>query len=210
MPESYLAPDNRVGLPKYLIPSTKSCVLGSQKNVCAAPEWFAMSATFGRAMKAKSYLEGKEVKCFVPMKYTMVSDPRRGKIRKLVPAISNLIFAYTTKAELLQVKSSVDYLQFLTRPDSGRNVPIVVPSHQMQQFMAVCETLDETLAYLSPDEVNLEEGTPVRIIGGSFDGVEATFVKVNGSRRKRRAVVLVPGVTAVMITELTDGYLEVL
>ena len=79
----------------------------------------------------------------------------------------------------------------------------------MQQFMTVCDTYNENLIYLSPDEINLKEGTPVRIIGSVFDGVEGTFVKVNKSRKKS-VVVMIQGLTAVMIAEFEDGYLQVL
>jgi transcription antitermination factor NusG len=78
---------------------------------------------------------------------------------------------------------------------------------QMQQFIAICDTFDESLTYLSPDEINLEKGTPVKIIGGAFDGVVGTFIKVHNSRKKR-VVVLVQGVTAVMLAEFNDGYLQ--
>ena len=77
----------------------------------------------------------------------------------------------------------------------------------MQQFIAVCDTHDEGLTYLSLDEINLEKGTPIKIIGSAFDGVVGTFVKVQNSRKKR-VVVLVQGVTAVMLAEFTDGYLQ--
>ena len=40
--------------------------------------WFAMSATFGRELKAKAYLEEKDVECFVPMQYRLVRD-RNGR-----------------------------------------------------------------------------------------------------------------------------------
>ena len=169
--------------------------------------WFAMSATFGRSLKAKAFLESKHVESFVPMRYRITKDKALGNIRKLVPAINNLIFVHTTKERIQALKSAVEYLQYLTHPIEGRNVPIIVPMEQMQQFMTVCDTLDESLTYLSPDEINLEKGTPVKIIGGAFDGVVGTFIKVHNSRKKR-VVVLVQGVTAVMLAEFNDGYLQ--
>ena len=181
-----------------------------QKSNENSPEelvWFAMSATFGRSMKAKTFLESKQVKCFVPMRYEIVKDKTQGKIRKLVPAINNLIFVYTTKERIQVLKSVAEYLQYLTKPVGGKNIPITVPEYQMQQFMTVCDTYNENLVYLSPDEINLEKGTPVKIIGSAFDGVVGTFVKVHNSRKKR-VVVLVQGVTAVMLAEFTDGYLQ--
>ena len=169
--------------------------------------WFAMSATFGRSMKAKAFLESKQVKCFVPMRYEIIKDKTQGSVKKLVPAINNLIFVNTTKERIQTLKTTIEYLQYLTHPIGGRNIPIIVPEEQMQQFIAVCDTHDEGLTYLSPDEINLEKGTPVKIIGSAFDGVVGTFVKVQNSRKKR-VVVLVQGVTAVMLAEFTDGYLQ--
>ena len=100
-------------------------------------------------------------------------------------------------------------LEGLTRPDGTRRIPIVVPDRQMEQFISVCNTCNEKLVYLSPEEINLEKGTPVQIIGGIFDGVEGTFVKVEGLRN-RRVVVSVPGITAVVIADITNGCIKVL
>ena len=100
--------------------------------------WFAMSATFGRELKARDFLEKNKVQCFVPMRYQIINDKKQGKVRKLVPAINNLIFVYTTKERIQELKGSLDYLQYLTMPVNGRNVPIIVPEYQMQPFIAVC------------------------------------------------------------------------
>lgn len=171
--------------------------------------WFAMSATFGRALKAKEFLESHSVRCFIPMKYEVVSDGKRGKKRRLVPAISNLLFVYTTRECIQALKSEVSYLQYLTRPEGSRRIPIVVPDRQMEQFITVCDSYNEKLTYLNPSEINLEKGTPVQILGGPFDGVEGTFVKVEGTR-KRRVAVLVPGIAAVVIADITHGCIKVL
>ena len=175
----------------------------------SSSSWYAMSATFGRALKAKEFLESRSVRCFIPMKYEVVSDGKHGKQRKLVPAISNLLFAYTTREHIQSLKTEVGYLQYLTRLEGARRVPIVVPERQMEQFITVCNSLNEKLIYLNPDEINLEKGTPVQIIGGAFDGVEGTFIKVEGIRN-RRVAVLVPGIAAVVIADITHGCLKVL
>ena len=173
------------------------------------PVWFAMSATFGRAMKAKTFLENKSIECFVPMKHEVIIDKKLKKHRRLVPAINNLIFTHTTKKQIQSLKTTIGYLQYLTKPENGKNIPIVVPEDQMQQFIAVCNTRNEKLVYVTPDEINLKEGTPVKIIGGTFDGTIGTFVRVNKGTKKS-VVVSIQGIAAVMIAEFTDGYLQVL
>lgn len=171
--------------------------------------WFALSATFGRSLKGKEFLESRSVRCFIPMRYAAVSDGKRGKERQLVPAISNLLFAHTTRSCIQALKSEVTFLQYLTTTEEGRRVPIVVPDRQMDHFIQVCDTYNEKLTYLNPSEINLEKGTPVQIIGGAFDGVEGTFVKIEGTRN-RRVAVLVPGIAAVVIADITHGCLKVL
>lgn len=171
--------------------------------------WFAMSATFGRELKAKEYLEERNVECFVPMKWSIVADRHKCKKRRLVPAIHNLLFAHTTRERIRELKQGLGYLQYLTNNIDGRRVPITIPDEQMHQFIAVCDSYDDRLVYLSPDEINLNEGTRVQIVGSTFDGVEGTFVKVK-NKRKKRVVVQVRGVAAVMLYEFTDGYLQVL
>ncbi len=178
-------------------------------NDLEKPIWFAMSATFGRELKAKTFLESKSVRCFIPMRYKMVEDKKQGKIRKLVPAINNLIFVYTTKERIQSLKRLITYLQYLTKPVAGKNVPITIPEHQMQQFIKVCDTHDDKLIYLAPSEINLDKGTPVKIIGGIFDGITGTFIRVDKGY-KRCVVVLIQNTIAVMIAKFTDAYLHVL
>ena len=98
-------------------------------------------------------LEDKNVRCFVPMKYEIVDDKKQGKVRKVVPAISNLIFVYTTRENIQSLKAGLDYLQYLTMPQGGKNIPVTVPEKQMLQFMSVCETRDNRLVYVAPGEV---------------------------------------------------------
>ena len=101
-------------------------------------QWFAMRATYKREMAAKEYLEGKGIEVFVPMKREV--KVIRGIKRKVkVPAINSLIFVYAQKEALQQAKYGVEYLQYLTRKLDGKNIPIIVPYSQMEQFRKVVE-----------------------------------------------------------------------
>lgn len=171
--------------------------------------WYAMSATFGRELKARSYLESHSVECYVPMKQGIVTNNQKKKERRLIPAINNLIFVHSVKSRIQELKRGVDYLQYLTNHVNGKNLPIVVPDKEMQHFIDVCETHDESLIYLSANEINLAKGTPVKILGGLFDGVEGTFIKVSHHRSKK-VVVHIQGIAAVVITDISDGYLQLL
>lgn len=170
--------------------------------------WFAVSAPHQRELKAQKLLEGYNIETFIPMRYEVV-ESTKGKKRILAPAIHNLLFARTSRRLLQQIKTGIPYIQYKTRRENGRNVPIIIPDEQMEQFIAVCSTHDDHLMFLQPEEVNLRKGTRVRILGGAFDGIEGVFVEMKG-RRERRVVVLIEGLTAVATAEITPDLIEVL
>ena len=68
---------------------------------------------------------------------------------------------------------------------------------------------NEKITYLRPEEVNIKKGTRVRVHGGVFDGTEGHFVKLQG-KRSRRVVLLIEGITAVALTEISTDFIEVL
>ena len=173
------------------------------------PVWFAMSAPYRRELKAKEFLDRKGVECFVPMKETLVERPGGTKSRRMVPAIHNMIFVHTTKERIKELKQGVNFLQYHTRPVAGRNTPIIVPDRQMQQFIAVTTAANKDITYLRPEELDIAKGTKVRVHGGVFDGTEGYFVKLQG-KRSRRVVMLIEGITAVALTEISTDFIEVI
>lgn len=183
---------------------SQSNILEAQKRV-----WWAMSAPYQRELKAKAELESKGIENFIPMRYQAVKKRDGSMARELLPAIHNLIFVRGSRPEIQSVKQGVLYLQWLTRPMDGKNVPLTVPDRDMERFIEVTETFNEHLIYLRPEEVDLQKGTPVRILGGQFNGMEGTFVKVRGARKKR-VVVMLKGIIGVALAEVTPDLLEVL
>ena len=165
----------------------------------STPVWFAMSAPYRRELKAKEFLDRKGVECFVPMKETLVERPGGTKSRRMVPAIHNMIFVHTTKERIKELKQGVNFLQYHTRPVAGKK----------QQFIAVTTAANESITYLRPEELNISKGTKVRVHGGIFDGTEGYFVKLQG-KRSRRVVMLIEGITAVALTEISTDFIEVI
>lgn len=165
-----------------------------------------MSATFQRSMRAREGLRNRGVESFVPMR-TIIATERGRKVKRLVPAVSNLIFVRTTEQCVQEVKREMEWLHFLCNSEGGRHVRIVVPDEQMQHFMRVSGQADNDALYLTPAEIDFRKGDRVRIHGGPFDGVEGTFVKVAGKRR-RMVVVSVEGIISVATLTFEPELLE--
>lgn len=195
------------------VADTQSIMLDvrSQRNAFDAntPVWWAMSAPYQRELKAKAALDKLGIENFVPMCYQAVRKRTGSMARELLPAIHNLIFVRGSKPCVSQAKKDILWLQWLTRPEDGKNVPVTVPDKDMDQFIAVTNTYNEHLIYIQPDEIDLRKGTPVRILGGPFNGFEGTFIKVKGSRKKR-VVVMLKGIVGVAMAEITPDLLEIL
>ena len=104
----------------------------------------------------------------------------------------------------------IPFLQYLTRQSGGRNLPIVVPDNQMQQFIQASSVEGKKLIYLTVDELGrLNQGVRVRVIGGPFDGVEGIFQRVKGCRSKR-VVIWLQGIIAVVLAEIHPDLIELL
>ena len=170
--------------------------------------WYAMSAPYHRELQARDWFSEQGIETFIPMRYEIITHRDGSKSRELVPAIHNLLFVHISQAAMRELKPQIPIVQYLTRPVEGRNQPILVPDGQMSQFIRVSNTYDDKLCYFRPEELNLRRGTAVRIIGGPFDGVEGTFVKVQGIRN-RRVVVQLTGLLAIA-AEVQPDLIQVL
>lgn len=160
----------------------------------------------GRAEELLKRYDGLEY--FIPKRYAVQVYHGR-KVRRLVPIIPSLLFIHASQAQIIEFKKSYNFLQYMMYQNTQKQWEyITVPDTQMQDFIRVVSQYEEDIAFFKPEEINLEKGTRVRIIGGKFDGVEATFLKVKGFR-KRRVVVMLGGVMAASV-EVEPDLIEVI
>lgn len=179
------------------------------KNISEALQWFAMRVTYKRELGVKSMLDEQSIESYIPMHYRLKTSRIGKRIRVLEPVLHNLLFVHCTKSFIQVFKAKVPHLQYMTRREDGKNVPIIVPDTQMRDFIAVTSNHDEALIYLKPGEVNLSRGAKVRIHGGAFDGVEGIFVKLEGKRNKR-VVVQIQNVISVAMATISSDFIEVI
>lgn len=171
-------------------------------------QWFAMRATYNRELRAGDYLTAKGLEVFIPFKKVIKSVG--GVKRKVaVPAIKSLFFVKATKEALKQAKYGQEYIQYMTKREGERNIPIIVPDYQMEQFIKVVQddTIEKT--FFTPDEVNLSLGSRVKVHGGAFDGMEGVLAKIKG-KRNRQFFIKIDGIVAVKTIVENAELLEVI
>lgn len=167
--------------------------------------WYALRITYSRELVLKAFLDQNRIENFVPMRYEFVlRDGQR--IRKLVPAVHNLVFIHSTRKTIDEIKKE----HVISRPlryimDRETRQPIVIPEPQMRHFIAVAGNYEQQVIYLPATEYSMQKGDRVRITGGIFEGVEGVFVRVKGDRR---VVVSIQGVMAVATAFIHPSLIE--
>ena len=167
--------------------------------------WYALRVSYSRELKLKEILDTHGLENFIPMSYKIIEkDGQRKRIR--VPAIHNLVFVHAAYGVLRSLQNEpVSRLAFYFLCHRGTRRPIVIPDSQMRNFMLVAGTEDESLLYLSPDEIPFEKGKRVRVLSGPFAGAVGVMLRL---RKDRRVVVQVQGVMALATTFLHPTLLQ--
>lgn len=167
--------------------------------------WYVLRITYSRELALKNYLDSERIENFIPMRYEYIVRNER-KMRKLVPAIHNLVFVRSTRKQLEEIKETKGtILPIRYIMDSETRQPITIPDVQMRSFIAVAGSYDQQLVYLDPTCVNMKQGTRVRITGGLLEGVEGHFVRIKGDRC---VVVAIPGIMAVATAFIHPSLIE--
>ena len=164
-----------------------------------------MRVTYSRELALKALLDKEGIESFIPMHYEYAEKNGR-RIRKLVPAVHNLVFIHSTRKciDALKDRPGMNIpMRYIMDRESRQ--PIVVPTSQMRSFMAVAGSYDQQLVYLEPSAVAFRKGQRVRVTGGIFAGVEGEFIRV---KNDRRVMVSIQGVMAVATTYIHPSLIE--
>ena len=125
-------------------------------------------------------------------------DNIRGhKTRKLVPAITGLVFVYGEEEKIGEFKSRLkETVYWVMTSLDGQRVKLIVPDKAMNDFIRITEQSERSVTFFRPDEIRLNKGDKILIHGGPFDGVEGILLKVKGKREKQILVSIPQIVTA--------------
>lgn len=167
--------------------------------------WFVLRAVFKKELTVRDALRRSGLRCYVPMRYRIETQSGH-KVRRLVPAITELVFVYGTEEDIKQAKGKLrETCYWLTRPVLGksRREKVVVSDRDMKNFIRITEQTEREVTYFRPDEVSLVKGDRIRIHGGAFDGVEGVLLKVKGKREKQ-LVVSIPDLAVAAVSIKPD------
>ena len=148
--------------------------------------WFAIRVSYSRELALKAILDAENIENFIPMRYEYIMKSGK-RVRKLLPAIHNLVFVYSTRKRIDTLKDRLESsmpIRFIMNREHCR--PVVIPESQMRSFILVAGNCDEAVLYVEPAELHLVKGQKVRITGGVFEGVIGEFRPTELSYRPHR------------------------
>ena len=180
-------------------PKTVSAGVLHQCLEASQPCWHVLRATYARELKVQEQMREMGIRTFIPMMW---------REKKLVPAITGLVFALATRETLdSYIRSFGDARPVNYYWDRAANRPLTVPDKAMEDFIAVASTLDPDLIYLTEISDKLREGQKVMVKEGPFKGVEGKVVRI---RKSRRIMVEIPGMLAVASTYVEMTNVEII
>ena len=178
--------------------------------------WYVLVVAYRTEQKMQAKLrELGKLEAFVPMRRTRRRDAQ-GKFRyDEKVAIHNYIFVHTTYNRLMALKKEYPFdleYSLLHRDvyEQGEKIgraPVIVPRNQMLNFISVAGNEKERVQFLDVEKLDWEAGQRVRIIGGTFAGVEGIYLRTT-KKHERRVVVKLDGIAAVATTALPSVLVE--
>ena len=156
--------------------------------------WFTLGCISPqRELRVRDDARKSGLASFVPLQYT-VKKIRGQKQRALIPAITGMIFVKGTLDELKEYIQKSHYPIYLKKSTfSNKEDFLTVPTHAMEEFIAVTESHEEHVTYFRPEEISLQAGDKIRIKG----------------KRNKHLVVQIPGLLVAAV-EVTPDILELI
>jgi len=162
--------------------------------------WYAGRVKYRTEKKIKSFLEDKAIEHFIPFQ-TVVRERNGKKVRRERPEIPCLVFVRTDYRTALSIPAESGFSVSYIKNMETKKVQII-PDKQMQDFMFL---LDFSGSTFRVENANLKRGDRVRVIKGSFAGIEGELIRVKGHKR---VVVRLEGIFSIVTTYIPGEYLE--
>lgn len=165
--------------------------------------WYVLRAIFKKEISVRDNLRRAGFLCYVPMTYCL-KTVNGHKVRRLEPAITELVFVYASKDAINDYKQhSKDILYWMTKPSAHDREKIIVPDKAMDNFIRITQQKEQAVTYFRPHELCLGKGDHIMIHGGPFDGVEGVLLKAKGKREKQ-LFVSIPGIATAAVSIRPD------
>ena len=169
-------------------------------------QWFVLRVTYGRIIKAQTFVEAKGLECYVPLRYKEIR--KQGKKRIITePLLPSFLFVHASAEQvdsLLQDKSikpleNIALLSYYYDHTSHceksptKNPPLVISDSAMGNFIRLTSIHNPHIIPVTSENIKYKLGDEVVITEGEFKDIRGRVARIAGQQR--------------VLVELFDGYL---
>lgn len=179
----------------------------SVKNVPSRnKQWFVLRVSYGRIIKAKTFVEAKGLECYVPLRYKEVR--KQGKKRIITePLLPSFLFVHASAEQvdsLLQDKNIKAfenrallsyYYDHTSHCENAptKNPPLIIADTAMDNFIRLTSIHNPHIIPVTSDNIKYKLGDEVVITEGEFKDIHGRVTRIAGQQR--------------VVVELFDGCL---
>ena len=180
-----------VRLTSDTIPEATSSKTGVSIRYVPDPtkNWYVFRASYGREDKAADYIVNDGTYAYIAKRTVRKSVNNQSK-QVLESLIPNLLFVYTTKEKAEQYVKQTPVLAYLSyyynhleHTDQQKNPPLTISCQEMENFILATQSRNEHLLFVTEQQCHFKSGDPVKVIEGTFKGVEGKVARVAGQQR---------------------------
>lgn len=156
--------------------------------------WFVLRVSYGRIIKAKTYVECKGIDCFVPLRYRQIT--KQGKKRIVTePLLPSFLFVHATcsqvetlfrklNASTSRSLLSIYYDHTSFREDApDKNPPLVISDSAMDNFIRLTSIKNPHVIPVTSENIMYKLDDEVVITEGEFMGIHGRVARIAGQQR---------------------------
>ena len=159
-------------------------------------QWFVLRVSYGRIIKAKAFVEAKELECYVPLRYKEIR--KQGKKRIITePLLPSFLFVHASAKQvdyLLQDKSikpleNRALLSYyydhtaLCEKSPTKNPPLVISDSAMNNFIHLTSIHNPHIIPVTSENIKYKLGDEVVITDGEFKDIRGRVARIAGQQR---------------------------
>ena len=169
-------------------------------------QWFVLRVSYGRIIKAKAFVEAKELECYVPLRYKEIR--KQGKKRIITePLLPSFLFVHASAEQVdsllkdksikpLENRALLSYYYDHTshcEKSPTKNPPLVISDSAMDNFIRLTSIHNPHIIPVTSENIKYKLGDEVVITEGEFKDIRGRVARIAGQQR--------------VLVELFDGYL---
>lgn len=171
--------------------------------------WYVLRCIYGKEVElSESIRTDFGVESFVPLE-KIRQKGRHGLFQWVQrSALTGYVFLHTDRDTLFGLVKRMGNVRTMVRRNEQQLFePVVIIDKAMMDFIRVSGSAEQKALYLDPARLQLKAGDRVRVMGGTFAGLEGYFVQI-GSKHEKRVVVQLDNLIAVATTAIPASLVE--